>query len=128
VIVARKNFFKTIGIYGLFSILTVAITGVDGVAPNWLLQALLGPLWHLSAFISICRRPFEYLDGVVRLTREDALMGAVSISIWAAGAIILAPAVCCENVKLKRFFQILFFAFWIVVAIINIFFYGLFTV
>ncbi|WP_124330628.1 hypothetical protein [Desulfonema ishimotonii] len=99
----------------------------DGTIFNWKFQAIIGPLWHLSAFIEVVQRPFEYLDGVPRVTGEDILMALMTIFIWLVGGLLIFWYFLTSKNR-KRIILSILLGYWLIVAYYNIYLYGLFTI
>lgn len=100
---------------------------VSGTLSSWLIQSLMGPVWHLSALISVCKTPFNYLDGVFRFSGEDLLMAVMSLCIWLSGGLLLTFSAHTES-KRKRIISLIGLLFlWIIVGFLNILLYGVFS-
>ena len=111
-------------VYCLASLIIVLITRPEGTTTHWLTQAVLGPLWQPAAFITVCHRPFGYLDGVTRVATEDLTIGLVSLSLWLLGLVLVVLSVSPKKVRARIACMILV-VFWGVVACLNTFLWSI---
>jgi len=113
--------------YAVMSLFGVLMSRPDGAAPHWLVQAVLGPLWHLSAFLAVCRRPFQYLDGVVRVQGSDARMAVMSLCIWSTGLVLICVGWRKRHSRTSTAARWLLVTLWFAVAFLNVYLFALFT-
>lgn len=99
----------------------------DGTISNWLIQSLLGPVWHLSAFISVCKSPFNYIDGGFRISSEDILMAGMSLCIWLFGGSVLSYTVYTESKNIKMLCLVGLVLCWFLVGWFNVVLYGIYS-
>jgi hypothetical protein len=99
----------------------------DGTISNWIIQSLLGPIWHLSSLISACRASFNYIDGGFRISGEDILLVLVSLVIWLSGGFFLCFSVYTESQNIKKLCLIGLLSFWFLVGWYNLVLYGVYS-
>lgn len=126
---------KLIGKYGvaaggyfLASLFSMVLNNPHGATNSWVLQSLLGPLWHLGAFIQICKVPFGYIDGVVRFDQEVVTMLVQTSLIWIFGLLLVCLAKTPPEKFPRATFRIVLGVYWFIVAFINMYFWSIFSI
>ncbi len=109
------------------SVLIMLLSDKNGIPSYWWVQPISGPLWYLSAAISAIRRPFHYLDGVIRVKAEDIFTTLIFVSLWLVGLLPLVTCLLSEQRKSKIFSIIGFLIFWGVAFCLNIYLLSLFA-
>lgn len=123
----KNNPMALLIIYLGLSALFFIMSRDDGTIPVWIFQALIGPLWHLSASVAIIKRALVSLDGS-GLLNKNFLTGLASVFIWVFSGTIIVLWSWVEKKYVKIIFLISIIIIWLLVAYLNIILYGLFTV
>ena len=123
-----KKISVVCAVYLFISMLVLFVARSDGTIPYWPIQAILGPIWHLSAFVAIMHRPFDYLDNVTRVKGEDIFLSSISFCIWFFGLSLLVLWLLPFRRRRRQLLLLFLVIFWLVVGGFNIYLYGLFTV
>jgi len=109
----------------LTSAITLCLFGTAigwwAIRNSWLLSFLAGPLQHLGLAFSRLDNSGEYLDGLSRVGMSEYLMASLQGILWIIG---VGAVICSIRSGAKLVMAIVVFS-WIIVGVINVFFFAI---